>query len=85
MSDDNMKLVNINGNNQRQNRVEVSADELTVVECECGGSVFQQAHQIHKLSAVHPKNPTGEPQFMNVPVHICLNCGHVKTNQDLTE
>lgn len=88
MSDNNnMNLVGNDNNGTQQGRkhIEVSKEDVSIAECDCGGQVFQQAHQLAKLSKVHPKNPTGQTQLVPLPVHICLGCGAAKQDQDFYE
>jgi hypothetical protein len=71
-----------NGSNQR---IQVPINEFELEECECGGTIFQNAHEIRSLSAVHPKNPTGEKQIGKLPVNVCLNCGNVISDHEFKQ
>jgi hypothetical protein len=69
---------------QRQ-EVEISADDVTFVECNCGNIHFKQGIKLGRLSKVHPKNPTGKTQIIHMPVTVCMACEKELDNKKLAE
>ena len=50
-------------------------DNAETVACSCGKEVFNQGVLMKKVSALDPSNPTGQNQYVNIPVMYCVNCG----------
>ena len=44
------------------------------VEFECGGTAFDRAIELRKLSAL--VSPTGKAGVIPVPYYYCIKCGH---------
>lgn len=68
-----MHSINGSNNNQPQ-QLQLSADEVDVIECECGCEIFSVGVKQGKLSAVHPKNTTGKTQISTAQVMYCVKC-----------
>ncbi|MDZ7658000.1 hypothetical protein [Fodinibius sp.] len=78
---------NHKGNNQKPQKqeVEISPDDVTFIECECGSMHFNQGIKLGRLSKVHPKNPTGKTQIIHMPVTVCMGCEKGLDNNKLAE
>lgn len=80
MSDNNIHNINDKNNkpnsNHQPKKQTVNIDETTVLECsECGSAAFVPAKRFGVLSAVHPKNPTGQHTIVTFATHVCAKCG----------
>jgi len=54
------------------------SDDLESCKCSngsCGSELFEKAHRIKTVSALHPKNPTQKDIFADFPVNVCRVCG----------
>ena len=59
-----------------QPNLNVDIKQTTSVTCEeCGGTIFEQALIIRRVSAI--LTGQGKPGFMPIPVFRCSDCGHV--------
>jgi hypothetical protein len=59
----------------RQKQIPVTDKDLTPFNCEwCGNNLFLELKQLKKLSALSPKNPTGQDQLIMINVFKCTNC-----------
>jgi len=59
-----------------QPNVNVDISQTTPVLCEeCGGTYFEQAMVLRRVSAI--LTGQGKPGFMPIPVFRCADCGHV--------
>lgn len=67
----------MNSQNNHQ-PVQVTASDVEFEKCICGSTSFLQAQRIGRLSAVHPKNKTGQVQYIPFPTVACVNCGEEK-------
>jgi len=59
-----------------QPNVNVDISQTTPVLCEeCGGTYFEQAMVLRRVSAI--LTGQGKPGYMPIPVFRCADCGHV--------
>jgi DNA-directed RNA polymerase subunit RPC12/RpoP len=59
-----------------QPNLNVDIKQTTSVTCEeCGGTIFEQALIIRRVSAI--LSGQGKPGFIPIPVFKCGECGHI--------
>jgi predicted nucleic-acid-binding Zn-ribbon protein len=59
-----------------EHNMNVDLSQTAAVTCdECGGSYFEQALIIRKVSAL--LTGQGKPGFIPIPIFKCSKCGHV--------
>lgn len=71
-------MANVNNLTQppQPESVKVNITDTTVIGCkQCGCDQFIPSAKFGKLSTVHPKNPTGQEQFIPFPSYACAKCG----------
>lgn len=57
-------------------KLQPSMNDFEEVFCpKCENAVFSIYQNLYRLNAL--KSPTGKPQFYNVPVYACTNCGFI--------
>lgn len=80
-------LQNHKGSSQqpKKKEVEITPDDVTFIECECGSIHFKQGIKLGRLSKIHPKNPTGKTQIIHMPVTVCMACEKELNNAQLIE
>jgi len=60
-----------------QQQIALTESDTTIVECGCGGSLFDIAYQMRTLSHLSPKNSHGKDIPIKVEVYVCRECGVV--------
>jgi len=63
-----------NGNN---GSVKINVERLDKLQCNCGGTLFQEGNELRQLSALDPVNLTHKEQIISVPVYYCVDCNTV--------
>ncbi len=62
-----------------QQQMPLDLSQATDVTCtECNNSLFVQAYQMKRLSAI--VSPTGEEALVPISTFVCKNCGYI--NED---
>ena len=62
---------------QKKSNIDVDPSTLPVEACKkCGSLFFDRKLQFRRLSAVHPKNPTGKDMIITTEAALCT-CGEV--------
>ena len=60
--------------------LDIPIQDTTAITCpKCGKNLFVERTMLHKISKMHPKNPSGKDLIMPRPVLVCANkkCGRV--------
>ena len=61
----------------KKSNIDVDPSSLPVEACKkCGSLFFDRKLQFRRLSAVHPKNPTGKDMIITTEAALCT-CGEV--------
>lgn len=68
---------NLNNGKGRSQPIQrtVDIDETTLIECECGSTLFEPAWRQGRLSFAHEKNPTNETVTIPFQTMLCKECG----------
>jgi len=56
-------------------------DTVAGIERDCNGTMFAQAYELRKLSAI--VSPTGQGGVVPTPTFYCLSCGREKDISDI--
>ena len=70
-----MRAQAIGGQPGQQQQIAIEPTDVSFQVCVCGHEFFDLAYRSGVFSSIHPKNPTGKDQPVNVPVLLCRACG----------
>ena len=77
----------VNNPQMNQNNMgQIDLSKTTPVACEnkgCDSTIFQQAIEIRKMSALI--SPNGQAAIIPVQTFVCLKCNHIIDPQKLTQ
>lgn len=73
------------GNGAQPKNINVSLNDVSLVECDCGSTKFRDAVKLGKLSKVHPDNPTGKTVIVPFNIYVCVECNEELDPQKFAE
>ena len=68
------RRIELGAGHQQQIQVHIDPAKDKPLSCDCGCVYFHPAIMLYPISAIHPRNPTGQEITAQQGVLVCLGC-----------